>query len=186
MNVKTFEEFMYDAYFLDEASPRPTVLPKSRERDIGKHDDWKDKPSTEWGERPEAGKKLRRRLIAVVGTQRRQDKETGVSESTEDSLNEILALTPLPKRKKPQESAKSKKDPYGEDPEITAEKLKKKQQEYQESSDYLTRERAKEAYQKYLDRKKSKSQTPPNQSPLRPGEVRTFNKQTNRWESNKN
>jgi len=65
-------------------SPKPTVLPRSRERDIGKHDDWKDKPSTEWGDRPEAGKKLRRRAQAVVGTRRRQDKETGVYEEFKD------------------------------------------------------------------------------------------------------
>lgn len=65
-------------------SPRPTVLPRSRERDIGKHDDWKDEPSTEWGDRSEAGKKLRRRALAVVGTRRREDKETGVYEEFKD------------------------------------------------------------------------------------------------------
>jgi hypothetical protein len=69
--------------YLDEAAgggPRLTFMPKSRERNIGKHDDWKDKP-LEWGERPEAAKKLKRRLNAVVSTQRRQDKETGVKEN---------------------------------------------------------------------------------------------------------
>lgn len=65
-------------------SLRPTVLPKSREGDIGKHDDWKDKPSTEWGDRPEAGKKLKRRAQTVVGTRRREDKETGVYEEFKD------------------------------------------------------------------------------------------------------
>jgi len=59
-------------------SPKPTNLPRSREADIGPHDDWKDKPSTEWDDRPKKGKKLRSRASAVVGTQRRQDKETGV------------------------------------------------------------------------------------------------------------
>lgn len=77
---------MYEIY-LNEAkksdSPRQTFLPKSRERDIGRHDDWKDKPSEKWGERPEAGKKLKRRAQAVVGTQKRQDKEVGIREGTD-------------------------------------------------------------------------------------------------------
>ena len=64
-------------------SPRPTVLPRSRERDIGPHDDWKDKP-LDWSERQEKGKKLRRRAQAVVGTRRREDKETGVYEEFVD------------------------------------------------------------------------------------------------------
>jgi hypothetical protein len=59
-------------------SPKSTNLPRSREANIGPHDDWKDKPSTEWNDRPKKGKKLRSRASAVVGTQRRQDKETGV------------------------------------------------------------------------------------------------------------
>lgn len=78
---KTFKEFMIEAR---RQSPKPTVLPRSRERDIGKHDDWKDKPSTEWGDRPEAGKKLKRRAQAVVGTRRREDNETGVYEEFKD------------------------------------------------------------------------------------------------------
>lgn len=80
-------------YIVDEAkgSPKPTRLPKSRERDIGKHDDWKDKhPDTrDWGERPESGKKLKRRLNAVVGTQRRQDKETGIASESVFDQNKI-------------------------------------------------------------------------------------------------
>jgi hypothetical protein len=59
-------------------SPKPTKLPRSREANVGKHDDWKDKPSTEWDDRPKKGKKLRSRASAVVGTQKRQDIETGV------------------------------------------------------------------------------------------------------------
>ena len=69
-------------------SPRPTKLPKSRERNVGRHDDWKDKP-TEWGERPAAGKKLRSRASAVVGTQKRQDVETGVRKE-EAKLDEVV------------------------------------------------------------------------------------------------
>lgn len=59
---------------------KTTYLPKSRERDIGKHDDWKDPhPDTrDWGEKSPKGKKLVRRAVAVIGTQRRQDKEVGL------------------------------------------------------------------------------------------------------------
>lgn len=82
--AKTFEEFIIEAR---RQSPKPTVLPRSRERDIGKHDDRNDKP-LEWGDRPEVGKKLRRRLQAVVGTRRREDKETGVYEEFKDLTSE--------------------------------------------------------------------------------------------------
>ena len=90
------DEELYEAY-LEEArgsGPKLTVLPKSRERDIGKHDDWKDKSpdDMEWGERPEAGKKLRRRATAVVGTRRREDKEVGLREELDlyDLVSEYL------------------------------------------------------------------------------------------------
>ena len=78
-------------------SPRPTKMPKSRERNIGKHDDWKDKhpDKREFGERPEKGKKLKSRASAVVGTQRRQDKETGVRE--EHELDEAKKKMPYVK-----------------------------------------------------------------------------------------
>ena len=69
-------------------SPRPTKLPKSRERNVGRHDDWKDKP-TEWGERPAAGKKLKSRASAVVQSQHRQDVETGVRKE-EAKLDEVV------------------------------------------------------------------------------------------------
>jgi hypothetical protein len=71
-------------------SPRPTFMPKSRERDIGKHDDWKDNPPEEWGDKTskeKAADKLRRRASAVVQTQRRQDRETNV---TEEVLSYLL------------------------------------------------------------------------------------------------
>lgn len=79
-------------------SNKTTYLPKSRERNIGRHNDWTDKP-LEWGERPEAGKKLKRRLNAVVGTRRREDKEVGMREDVYDIvlshlLNEGYAETP--------------------------------------------------------------------------------------------
>jgi hypothetical protein len=46
-----------------------------------------DKPSTEWSDRPPAGKKLKSRATTVVGTQKRQDVETGVRE--ECQLDEV-------------------------------------------------------------------------------------------------
>ena len=76
------EKFALAADKSKPQSPTPTKLPLTRERNIGKHDDWKDKPSTEWDDTPPAAKKLRSRANAVVGTQRRQDKETGVTEET--------------------------------------------------------------------------------------------------------
>jgi len=71
------EKFSMTADSSKPQSSKPTKLPVGREKNIGKHDDWKDKP-TEWGKRPAAGNKLKSRLTAVVGTQKRQDKETGI------------------------------------------------------------------------------------------------------------
>lgn len=95
MATKTFAEFMsicekfsMTADTSKPQSPKATQLPKSRERNVGKHDDWKDKP-TEWGERPAAGKKLKSRASAVVGTQQRQDVETGVRKE-EAQLDEVV------------------------------------------------------------------------------------------------
>jgi hypothetical protein len=68
-------------------SPKPTALPRNRKANVGNHDDWKDKPSTEWSDRPPAGKKLKSRATTVVGTQKRQDVETGVRE--ECQLDEV-------------------------------------------------------------------------------------------------
>ena len=92
-NAKLREESEIDEKFSMAAdtskpqSPKATKLPRSRERNVGRHDDWKDKP-TEWGERPAAGKKLRSRASAVVGTQKRQDVETGVRK--EEALDEVV------------------------------------------------------------------------------------------------
>jgi hypothetical protein len=86
------EQLTEEEYFeLCERATRPTRLPKSRERDIG-HDDWKDPDpdSRDWGERPEGAKKLRRRLTATVGTQRRQDIETGVRKEAHSFIAQYL------------------------------------------------------------------------------------------------
>ena len=72
------EKFTLAADKSKPQSPKPTFSPKSRERNIGKHNDWNDKP-TEWGEKPPAAKKLASRANAVTQTQRRQDRETGVT-----------------------------------------------------------------------------------------------------------
>lgn len=82
------EKFSMSADTSKPQSAKATQLPKSRERNVGRHDDWKDKP-TEWGERPAAGKKLRSRASAVVGTQQRQDVETGVRKE-EAQLDEVV------------------------------------------------------------------------------------------------
>jgi len=77
----------------ESGSPRPTFMPKSRERDIGKHDDWKDKPTDNWEDKTTEQKKadkLRRRASSVVQTQRRQDRETSVKEDM-DLYDVILA-----------------------------------------------------------------------------------------------
>ena len=109
---KTFAEFMeicekfsMTADTSKPQSPKPTQLPKSRERNVGKHDDWKDKP-LEWGERPAAGKKLRSRASAVVGTQQRQDVETGVRKE-ENELDEVLMVTPSTRKSPTKKVVKS-------------------------------------------------------------------------------
>ena len=80
-------------------SPKPTTLPRSREANVGKHDDWKDKPSTQWSDRPAAGKKLKSRASAVVGTQKRQDVETGVREEYVDEAKVDAGLSDTEKAK---------------------------------------------------------------------------------------
>jgi hypothetical protein len=82
------EKFSMAADSSKPESPRPTKMPKSRERNIGKHNDWKDNPNRDFGERPEKGKKLKSRASAVVQSQRRTDKEVGVREQSEDSLRD--------------------------------------------------------------------------------------------------
>ena len=86
------EKFSMTADKSKPESAKPTKLPKSREKNIGKHDDWKDNPNRDFGERPEAGKKLRSRASAVVGTQQRQDKETGVRKE-QNEIEEGIGMT---------------------------------------------------------------------------------------------
>ena len=104
--ARTFEEFvgLCEKFSLaadtsKPQSPKPTTLPRSREANIGKHDDWKDKPSTEWSDRPAAGKKLKSRASAVVGTQKRQDVETGVREEYVDEAKVDAGLSDAEKAK---------------------------------------------------------------------------------------
>jgi len=113
-NAKLREESEIDEKFSMAAdtskpqSPKPTQLPKSRDRNVGKHDDWKDKP-TEWGERPPAGKKLKSRLNAVVGTQQRQDVETGVRKE-EAQLDELRITRLSPEKKEVKQRAQNIKN----------------------------------------------------------------------------
>ena len=81
--VEIDEKFSMTADRTKPQSSKPTKLPKGREKNIGKHDDWSENPNRDFGERSEGGKKLRSRAVAVVGTQKRQDKETGVREEVE-------------------------------------------------------------------------------------------------------
>ena len=78
--VEIDEKFSMTADKTKPQSAKATKLPRGREKNIGKHDDWNDNSNRDFGERPEGGKKLRSRAVAVVGTQKRQDKETGVRE----------------------------------------------------------------------------------------------------------
>lgn len=112
-NAKLREESEIDEKFsmaADTSKPqsvKATKLPRSRERNIGKHDDWKDKP-TEWGERPAAGKKLRSRVSAVVGTQKRQDVETGVRK--EEALDELRITRMSPEKQEVKRRAQNIKN----------------------------------------------------------------------------
>jgi hypothetical protein len=81
------EEFKFRP---ERSGPKPSVKPKSRERDIGKHNDWKDKPSEEWSERPPAALKLRRRAKAVTDTQRREDQEVKLRKEELEYIIDIL------------------------------------------------------------------------------------------------
>jgi hypothetical protein len=76
----------------NKGSVRSTVLPKSRERDIGRHDDWKDPhPDTQdFGQDSPAKQKLKRRMIAVIGTRRREDKEAGLRKEDSDLILSYL------------------------------------------------------------------------------------------------
>ena len=81
--IQELQELYSEVYEEKSGFPRPTFMPKSRERNIGPHDDWKDKTPTEWGDKTSEQKKadkLKSRASAVVQTQRRQDRETGVAE----------------------------------------------------------------------------------------------------------
>ena len=131
------EKFSMTADTSKPQSPKATQLPRSRERNVGRHDDWKDKP-TEWGERPPAGKKLRSRASAVVGTQQRQDVETGVRKE-ETELDEVLMVTPSTKQttKKVAKKITKIEKPDPKDPDYVVKQrayLKAKQR--QEAIDY--------------------------------------------------
>jgi len=133
-----------------------------------------------------------------------------IREKTFDEfMAEIYLLTSTQKKSESSKSSKPKRDPYGEDPEVTRKRLKAKQKTQSESMSHFER-MAKYSHEKTVAAKKAKhrekplrpgedkkyvpktgtyvSNLPPapeQPKPLRPGEVRTFNKQTQRWESNK-
>ena len=130
------EKFSMTADTSKPQSAKATKLPRSRERNVGKHDDWKDKP-TEWGERPDAGKKLRSRVSAVVGTQQRQDVETGVRKE-ETELDEVLMVTPAVKKptKTVVKSVTKLEKPDPSDPDYVRKQREYVKSKQQEAIDY--------------------------------------------------
>ena len=114
------EKFSMAADDSKPQSPRPTKLPKSRERNIGKHDDWKDNPNRDFGERPEKGKKLKSRASAVVQSQRRTDKEVGVRE--ELSIDDQMRISKEYNRKSPEEKKAANMKVLGNIKKIAAKK----------------------------------------------------------------
>jgi hypothetical protein len=130
------EKFSMAADSSQPQSPKATKLPKSRERNVGRHDDWKDK-ETEWGERPAAGKKLRSRASAVVGTQQRQDVETGVRKE-ETELDEVLMVTPAVKKptKTVVKSVTKLEKPDPSDPDYVRKQREYVKSKQQEAIDY--------------------------------------------------
>lgn len=87
---------MYEA--ADRNKPRPTVLPRSRETNIGDQiqKGWNDPSMAEldWDrtpiERPTNREAQKRRLKHVIGTQRRQDKESGLRKEEFDYVLDYL------------------------------------------------------------------------------------------------
>ena len=82
----------------DKTKPKPTVLPRSRETNIGDQTlkGWNDPSMAElnWDrkpiERPTNRKAQATRLKQVIGTQRRQDKEAGLRDSVEYVLDYLI------------------------------------------------------------------------------------------------
>ena len=153
-------------------SPKPTNLPKSRKSNIG-HDDWRDNPNRDFGKRPPAGQKLRSRASAVVGTQERQDIETGVRSVRKESidLSEIFYVPPVKSKKpksarKPPEKPPEKPDP--KDPHYVEKfrkyiKSKQQQEATSVSEDMEGRwqrraERQQELKQRSAERQQAKSE----------------------------
>lgn len=87
---------MYEA--ADKTQPKPTVLPRSRETNIGDQTTkgWKDRSMAEldWDgkqtERPTNREAQATRLRQVVGTQRRQDIESGIRKEDVDYVLDYL------------------------------------------------------------------------------------------------
>jgi hypothetical protein len=114
------EKFSMAADSSKPQSPRPTKMPKSRERNIGKHNDWKDNPNRDFGERPEKGKKLKSRASSVVQSQRRTDKEVGVREGL--SIDDQMRISKEYNRKSPEERKAANMKVLGNIKKIAAKK----------------------------------------------------------------
>lgn len=72
---------------------RPTFMPKSREQNIGKFDDWRHETPETWEGKTaneKAAARLKSRANAAVQTQRRQDREVGLREEELNFYDVIL------------------------------------------------------------------------------------------------
>jgi hypothetical protein len=103
----------------------------------------------------------------------------------EYEIDEIHVLTPIKtKSGKKVETTKSKNDPYGESPEDYRKRMKAKQQKEAINYDLEARQAA-DAAQRHQQAKMAKRmKRTSNQQPLRKGEVRKYNPETGKYESN--
>jgi hypothetical protein len=127
---------------------------------------------------------------ATKSASRKVTRQTFVDRSNapvreESEIDEIHVLTPIKtKSGKKVETTKSKNDPYGESPEDYRKRMKAKQQKEAINYDLEARQAA-DAAQKHQQAKMAKRmKRTSNQQPLRKGEVRRYNPETGKYESN--
>jgi hypothetical protein len=127
---------------------------------------------------------------ATKSASRKVTRQTFVDRSNapvreESEIDEIHVLTPIKtKSEKKVETSKPKRDPYGETPEDYRKRMKTKQQKEAINYDLEARQAA-DAAQRYKEAKARKlAKRTSNQQPLRKGEVRRYNPETGKYESN--
>jgi len=129
---------------------------------------------------------------ATKSASRKVTRQTFVDRSNapvreESEIDEIHVLTPIQtKSEKKVKTSKPKIDPYGESPEDYRKRMKTKQQKEAINYDLEARQAA-DAAQRYKEAKARKlAKRTSNQQPLRKGEVRRYNPETGKYESNLN